>query len=123
MVEDAIPCLPIQHPSPRQVTDSSFSDFIPVSCPISSSSVTGQKDFPFYRLGQNHPLHKLKNANTVANYHEYYQTRIKNGTANGAASNAYPNNILYKIECTIMQYGNLVQSEICSIVKILDQHT
>ena len=26
-----------------------------------------------------HPLHKLGNANTVANYHEYYQTLIKNG--------------------------------------------
>ena len=36
-----------------------------------------------------HPLHKLGNANIVANYHEYYQTLIKNGTANGAASNAY----------------------------------
>ena len=36
-----------------------------------------------------HPLHKLGIANTVANYHEYYQTLIKNGTANGAASNAY----------------------------------
>ena len=32
-----------------------------------------------------HPLHKLGNANTVANYHEYYQTLIQNGTANGAA--------------------------------------
>ena len=28
-------------------------------------------------------------ANTIANYHEHYQTLIKNGTANGAASNAY----------------------------------
>ena len=36
-----------------------------------------------------HPLRKLGNANTVANYHEYYQTLIKNGTDNGAASNAY----------------------------------
>ena len=37
-----------------------------------------------------HPLHKLGNANVVANYHEYYQmTLVKNGTANGAASNAY----------------------------------
>jgi hypothetical protein len=34
-------------------------------------------------------LHKLGNAYTVA-YHEYYQTPIKNGTANnGAASSAY----------------------------------
>ena len=28
-----------------------------------------------------HLLHKLGNANTIANYHEYYQTLIKNGTA------------------------------------------
>ena len=27
-----------------------------------------------------HPLQKLGNANTVANYHEYYQILIKNGT-------------------------------------------
>ena len=36
-----------------------------------------------------HPLHKLGNANTVANYLEYYRTLIINGTANGAASKAY----------------------------------
>ena len=36
-----------------------------------------------------HPLHKLGNANTVANYHEYYQTLIEYGTANGFASNVY----------------------------------
>jgi len=37
-----------------------------------------------------HPLHKLGNANTVTNSHEYYKTLLnKNGTANGAASNAY----------------------------------
>jgi hypothetical protein len=30
----------------------------------------------------------LGNANDVANYHEYYQTLIENGTANEAASNA-----------------------------------
>jgi hypothetical protein len=35
-----------------------------------------------------HPLHKLGNANTIANYHEYYLT-IKIGAANGTASNAY----------------------------------
>ena len=33
-----------------------------------------------------HPLHKLGNANTVANYLEYFQNLIKNGTANEAAS-------------------------------------
>ena len=36
-----------------------------------------------------HPLHKLGNANTIANYHEYYQILIKNSTANGAASNVH----------------------------------
>ena len=36
-----------------------------------------------------HPLHKLGNANTIANYqHECYKTLFKNDTANGAASNA-----------------------------------
>jgi hypothetical protein len=36
-----------------------------------------------------HFLHKLGNAKTEANYHAYYQTLIMDGTANGAASNAY----------------------------------
>ena len=37
-----------------------------------------------------HLLHKLGNAKTPeANYHAYYQTLIKDGTANGATSNAY----------------------------------
>ena len=36
-----------------------------------------------------HFLHKLGNAKTEANYHAYYQTLIKDGTANGAVSNAY----------------------------------
>jgi hypothetical protein len=35
-----------------------------------------------------HPLHKLGNANSIANNHRNYQTLIENGTANGAASNA-----------------------------------
>ena len=53
-----------------------------------------------------HPLHKLGNANIAANYHEYYQTLIKYGTANGAASNAYLT-VLYVsvvIKCIIMKY-------------------
>jgi len=37
---------------------------------------------------QMHLLHKLGYAKTEANYHAYYQTLIKNGTANGATSNA-----------------------------------
>ena len=36
-----------------------------------------------------HLLHKLGNAKTQANYHAYYQTLIKDGTAIGATSNAY----------------------------------
>jgi hypothetical protein len=36
-----------------------------------------------------HLLHKLGNAKTEANYHAYYQTLIKDGAANGAASNAF----------------------------------
>jgi len=35
------------------------------------------------------PLHQIGIANTVANYHNYYQTLIKNGSAIGATGNAY----------------------------------
>ena len=45
-----------------------------------------------------HPFHKRGNANTITDFHEYFQTLFKIGTANGAASNAYlgklPNSIL-----------------------------
>jgi hypothetical protein len=53
-----------------------------------------------------HSLHKLRNSNTVANYHECYQTLIKNGTANEAASNAYltASYVPVKIKCIIMKY-------------------
>ena len=34
-------------------------------------------------------FHKLGDSKTEANYHAYYQTLIKDGTANGATSNAY----------------------------------
>jgi len=50
-----------------------------------------------------HPLHKLGIANTVANYHEYYQTLIKNGSANRAANNAY------LMHCHEIQLRNPVQ--------------
>ena len=55
-----------------------------------------------------HPLHKLGNANIAANEHENYQTLIKNGTANGAASNAYltASYVPVKIKCIIMKYRN-----------------
>jgi hypothetical protein len=51
-------------------------------------------------------LHKLENAIIVANYHEYYQTLIKNGTANGATSNAYlaTSCVPIKTKCIIMKY-------------------
>jgi len=53
-----------------------------------------------------HPLHKLGNANNVANYHEYYQTLNKHGTANGAASNAYQtaSYVPVKAKCITMKY-------------------
>ena len=53
-----------------------------------------------------HLLHKLGNPNTVANYHEYYQTLIKNGTDNGAASNAYLTASYVPVitKCIIMKY-------------------
>jgi hypothetical protein len=53
-----------------------------------------------------HLLHKLGNAKTEANYHAYYQTLIKDGSANGAASNAYltSSNVSFKTKCSIMKY-------------------
>jgi len=58
-----------------------------------------------------HPLHKLENANARTNNHEYYQTLIKNGTANGAASNAYltASYVPVTTKCIIIKYrvGNL----------------
>jgi hypothetical protein len=55
---------------------------------------------------QSAPPPLLGNANTVANYHEYYQTLIKNGFANGAASNAYltASYVPAKSKCIIMKY-------------------
>jgi len=54
-----------------------------------------------------HLLHKLGNAKTEANYHAYYQTLIKDGTANGATtSNAYLTSsyVPFKTKCIIMKY-------------------
>ena len=50
-----------------------------------------------------HLLHKLGNAKTEANYHAYYQTLIKDGTANGATSNACltSSNVSFKTKCII----------------------
>jgi len=53
-----------------------------------------------------HLLHKLGSAKTEANYHAYYQTLIKDGTANGATSNAYPisSNVSLQTKCIIIKY-------------------
>jgi hypothetical protein len=53
-----------------------------------------------------HLFHKLGNAKTEANYHAYYQTLIKDGTANGATSNAYltSSDVPFKTECIILKY-------------------
>jgi len=53
-----------------------------------------------------HFLHKLGNAKTKSNYHAYYQTLIKDGTANGATSNAYLTSsyVPFKTKCVIMIY-------------------
>jgi hypothetical protein len=53
-----------------------------------------------------HFLHKLGNAKTEANYHAYYQTLIKDGTANGATSNAYltSSDVPFKTKCIITKY-------------------
>ena len=68
-----------------------------------------------------HPLHKLGNANTIANYHEYYQTLIRNGAAaNGAASNAYltASYVPVKTKYIIMKYrtGTLYDQKASGIV-------
>jgi hypothetical protein len=53
-----------------------------------------------------HFLYELGNAKTEANYHAYYQTLIKNGTANVAISNAYltSSDVPFKTKCIIMKY-------------------
>jgi len=57
-----------------------------------------------------HLLHKLGNAKTEANYHAYYQTLIKDGTANGATSNAYLTSfdVPFKTKCIIMKYRTCI---------------
>jgi len=53
-----------------------------------------------------HFFHKLGNAKAEAKYHAYYQTFIKDGTANGATSNAYLTSfdVPFKTKCIIMKY-------------------
>ena len=75
-----------------------------------------------------HLLHKLGNAKTGANYHAYYQNLIKDGTAKGAASNAYltSSNVSFKTKCIIMQYrtGTLYNQKHCHhcLAKYKPQH-
>jgi hypothetical protein len=72
-----------------------------------------------------HLLHKLGNAKTEANYHAYYQTLIKDGTANGAISNAYltSSDVPFKTKCIIMKYrtGIPIQSKTCGILQTLNK--
>ena len=65
-----------------------------------------------------HTLHKLGNANTVANYHEHYQTLVENGIANGAASNAYiiVSYVPFRIQVHHYEVQNPVQPKICGMV-------
>ena len=74
-----------------------------------------------------HFLHKLGNAKTEANNHAYYQTLIKDGTANGATSNAYltSSDVPFKTKCIIMNYrtGTLYNQKhaVCGIVQTLNK--
>ena len=74
-----------------------------------------------------HLLHKLGSAKTEANYHAYYQTLIKDGTANGATSNAYPisSNVSFKTKCIIMKYrtGTLDNQKYVVLFKLSKSQT
>jgi hypothetical protein len=74
-----------------------------------------------------HLLHKLGNAKTEANYHAYYQTLIKNGTANGAISNAYltSSDVPFKTKCIIMKYrtGTLYNQKHAVLFKLSTSQT
>ena len=74
-----------------------------------------------------HLIHKLGNAKTEANYHAYYQTIIKDGTANGATSNAYltSSDVPFKTKCTIMKYrtGTLYNQKHAVLFKLSTSQT
>ena len=74
-----------------------------------------------------HLLHKLGNAKTEANYHAYYQTLIKDGTANGATSNAYltSSDVPFKTKCIIMKYrtGTLYNQKHAVLFKLSTSQT
>jgi len=74
-----------------------------------------------------HLLHKLGNAKNEANYHAYYQTLKKDGTAYGAASNAYltSSDLPFMTKCVIMKYRTDTlynqSSKTCGIVQTLNK--
>jgi len=74
-----------------------------------------------------HLLHKLGNAKTEANFHAYYQTLIKDGTANGATSNAYLTSsyVPFKTKCVIMKYrtGTLFNQKRAVLFKLSTSQT
>jgi len=74
-----------------------------------------------------HLLHKLGNAKTEANYHAYYQTLIKDGTDNGATSNAYltSSNVPFKTKCIIIKYrtGTLYNQKHAVLFKLSTSQT
>ena len=74
-----------------------------------------------------HLFHKLGNAKTEANHHVYYQTIIKNGTANGATSNAYRTSsyVPFKTKCIIMKYrtGTLQNQKHAVLFKLSTSQT
>jgi len=74
-----------------------------------------------------HLLHKLGSAKTEANYHAYYQTLIKDGTANGATSNVYltSSDVSFKTKCIIMKYrtGTLYNQKHAVLFKLSTSQT
>jgi len=64
---------------------------------------------------------------TEANYHAYYQTLIKEGTANGAISNAYltSSDVPFKTKCIIMKYrtGTLYNQKHAVLFKLSTSQT
>jgi len=74
-----------------------------------------------------HLLHKLGNAKIEVNYYAYYQTLIKDGTANGATSNAHLtiSNIPFKTKCIIMKYrtGTLYNKKHAVLLKLSTSQT
>jgi hypothetical protein len=74
-----------------------------------------------------HSLHNLGHAKTEATYHAYYQTLIKDGTANGATSNAYltSSDVPSKTKCIITKYrtGTLYNQKRAVLFKLSTSQT